>query len=142
MLKDFAILIGAALIAGAPVVDAQSLHKCVARTGQVSYQSHPCDGDARTAWVREAAPEAPPPPERQAAMRREKARRDVGSDYLSQLARRRRGRPVGHAISTSRDATACEAARRRREAVLERAGLERTFDLLRRLDDEVARACR
>lgn len=36
----------------------------------------------------------------------------------------------------------CERAKAKREAALERAGLKRTFDLLRRLDDEVHAACR
>lgn len=36
----------------------------------------------------------------------------------------------------------CERAKAKREAALERAGLKRTFDLLRRLDDAVYAACR
>ncbi|HEY4529761.1 MAG TPA: hypothetical protein VIG97_05455 [Luteimonas sp.] len=37
---------------------------------------------------------------------------------------------------------ACQAARARREKTLQRVGLKRTFDLLRKLDDEVWAACR
>lgn len=142
MRKDIAIFIVALLAACAPRASAQALHKCVGRDGHASYQSQPCDAGRRTVWVREATPEPPPSAERQKAMRREKARRDVQSAYLATLARRRRGAASGHAIATSRDAKACDAARRRREKTLERVGLERDFELLRRLDDDVARACR
>lgn len=142
MKRTVGILVGTMLAAAMPGAQAQSLHKCVARDGRASYQSQPCAAGMRTAWVREAPPEAPPSAERQARMRREQARRAVQSDYLASLAGRGRGPASGHAISTSRDAGACERARRRREDVLERVGLDRDFDLLRRLDDDVARACR
>lgn len=142
MRKRVVIVVGAALAAAMPALMAQSIHKCVARSGQVSYQSRPCAADARTEWARDAAPEPSPSAERRSAMRKEKARRAVESDYLARLAGQRRGRPAGHAISTSHDPDACEAARRHRDDVLGRVGLERTFELLRRLDDRVARACR
>lgn len=142
MRKEIAFFVVASLVVCAPRAAAQALHKCIGRDGQASYQSQPCDRGSRTVWVRDAAPERPPSVERQRSMRREKARRDVESAYLAKLAGRRRGSASGHAISTSRDAKRCEAARGRRERTLERVGLERDFDLLRRLDDEVARACR
>lgn len=142
MRRNVVFVIGAVLIACAPATAAQSLHKCVDRNGKVSYQSQPCAAGSRTSWVRDATPEPPPSPERRAAMRREKARREVESEYLAGLARRRRGAGAGHTISTLADPDACAAARQHRDKTLERVGLDRTFDLLRRLDDQVARACR
>ena len=61
--------------------------------------------------------------------------------------RQAQGRPaVRSPRSQARPARAapdrCQDARDRRERTLARVGLKRTFDLLRRLDDEVWAACR
>jgi hypothetical protein len=42
----------------------------------------------------------------------------------------------------SQDEIACQAATAKREDTLQRVGLNRNIDLLRRLDDELERACR
>jgi hypothetical protein len=126
----------AALACGAGAgVQAQTVYRCVSGDA-VRYQSQPCpQGTASRRW--DYAPEPAPSPALQ-------ARLDAIGRELVQ-----RNRPVplraGRKVKTSRSrprADACERARGRQQASLDRLKLKRTHDQLRRLEDEVTRHCR
>lgn len=127
---------------------AQTLYKCVAH-GSVSYQQRPCPTAARTVRTIEFSPEAPPSAAVLAA-REIKARQDrTESQFLARpdgflairrgagsRSRERRG------IDRRRNETACPTAKTKRERTLGRVGFDRNIDLLRKLDEDVADACR
>jgi hypothetical protein len=130
------------LLAGA--ADAQTLYKCVSKE-MVSYQQTPCPPSARTVRSIQTAPE-PPPTATQLAEQRRKAQQDrAESAFLSHLAGT--DQPRSARVSPRRIAardprkSACDAAKKSREHTLRAVGLDRSLDLLRRLDDEVAEAC-
>jgi len=153
----------ALLIAGA--ADAQTLYKCVAGNS-TSYQQQPCPRTARLVRSIETTPE-PPPTATQLVEQARKAKMDrEESAFLSHLAgtdqtrtayRSSRNRSSGYGSSgygssgyrstnrfvAQRDPQrdGCSAAKAARESALHAAGLGRTFELLRRLDDDVAEAC-
>lgn len=119
-------------------VAAQQVHKCVDGDNTV-YQSEPCaTGQAAKTW------DAPPDranPERQARL----------AAIQDELAARKRAKAIqkavprgsqGAAISLYRDPARCEAARVRRAAAFEAAGMRRTYELTRRMDDLVFDACK
>ena len=113
---------------------AQPGQKCIAADGHVTRTSEACGPGERLAGSYEAVPEpvtaganvvsAAPGAQRAP---RQASRNSVGT----------RGKAPGRAA-----ADRCQAARDRRERTLARVGLKRTFDLLRKLDDEVWAACR
>jgi len=134
----------------ASAADAQMLYKCISRAG-VSYQQTPCPTAARTVRTFETTPELPPTAAEVTA-RGKKARQDrAESTYLAHMAgtdrlaaidrgyasRSSSRRPSNH----SRKETACQGAKAKREHTLQRVGLDRNIDLLRRLDEDVAEAC-
>ncbi|MFL6592243.1 MAG: DUF4124 domain-containing protein [Luteimonas sp.] len=129
-------------------VSAQTLYKCIARTG-TSYQQAPCPAGARTGRTIETAPE-PPPTSEELAERARKALQDrAESEHLSRMAgtdrmvaatRRSEARQAG-ATQGTRHHDRCDSAKTHRQRALDRAGLSRTFDLLSTLDAEVAAAC-
>lgn len=134
----------------ASAADAQTLYKCISRAG-VSYQQTPCPPAARTARAIETTPE-PPPTAAELAARDKKARQDrAESTYLAHMAATDRIAAIDRgsasrsmrrrASSRSRSETACQTAKAKREHTLQRVGLDRTIDLLRRLDGDVAEAC-
>lgn len=114
---------------------AQTVYKCSVG-GAVSYQSAPCaQGSVSRRW--DYVPEPPSSPEVQARLDA------MGRELIL------RNRPVVSRAGTARRAvvtvarpTACERARERQRASLERLKLKRTHDQLRRLDDQVTRHCR
>lgn len=115
----------------APSALAGTLYKCVAR-GSVAYQTSPCEPGSVTAWTREFQPDPPPPAARaRSADPRGKEPRERYVAY----------RPVRWRVQRE-PLDPCEAAKAKRERELARVGLKRTFDLLRRLDDEVYDACK
>jgi len=130
--------------------DAKTLYKCVSRNG-VSYQQTPCPAAARTVRTIETTPEPSPTPAELAALDR-KARQDrAESAFLSHLAGTDRLATVQRgyapknlrrrADNQSRNESACQSAKATRERTLRRVGLDRTIDLLRRLDDHAEQAC-
>lgn len=136
----------AALLAAAVPASAQQVYKCV-KGKDVSYQSQPCADSAPVkAW--DATPE--PSPSAYELQRRHNAKLQAERDsaYLRRLAGRENlasgSRPVGAAIPVrdAKNQTACEAAKLQRKKVLDAVGLNRTFDLLRSLDDAVNKACK
>lgn len=123
-----------ALMCCAGPAAAQTVQTCVGADGHVTLTSAACGAGQRLAASRDAVPEPVP-----AAAPASAGRRANGGAAPRSVARRGARR----AASRSRPAVdRCEAARARRERTLQRVGLQRTFDLLRRLDDEVWAACR
>lgn len=134
----------------APVWAQQSgeLRKCVLPDGTLSFQQAPCDPGSRQLSSRSYVSEPPPTTEQ---MRARAAREKAGRIESAELSRRAgtapgRGGGTGggimHRVAIAKDDVACQRARLRREQRLEAVGLKRTYDLLRALNDEVARACR
>ncbi len=118
---------------------AETIYKCVGAKGSLSYQSQPCPASARraTAKVYGAIYEDP------AAERRvEQIRREM--DARSREFRRApsRYRSGGSYAQRDRQRSDCDAAKANRERKLETVGMSRNFDLLRQLDDQVARTCK
>lgn len=113
---------------------AQSVHKCVAPTGAVSYQSGACTGNSREAANWEAPSDPPPsgPPHPSSS----KPEGERSLEPRSARADRT------HLVRDAPKPSACEIAKADRDATLERVGLKRTFDLLSRLDEQVRKACR
>lgn len=108
----------------------QVVYQCVGSNGRTEYSSWPCKAGQVTRQAIPAAPDpvrpyVPPPP---APVRHHRPIRQASVPTQAQRERDAR-------------AMACRQAKREREATLARVGLRRTFDLLRRLDDEVRLAC-
>ena len=137
-----ALILCAALLLPASAY-AQVVYKCVGPKGQVAYRSTPCSANERVQNIYDATPERYSP-QREAERKRLRRSIDEGARRWSNLA----GTDGGTYRQTwspgpdpnSRHAR-CEAAKANREATLERVGLARTFDLLRRLDEIVWEAC-
>lgn len=139
---------GLAVPAIAAAQSAGELRKCVGRDGAVSFQQTPCPAGSRQVSSRPYVAERAPTHEevRARAAREQDARRE--SAELS----RRAGTDGGytrapsagslHRVPIARDDEACQRARRHREQTLQAVGMQRTYDLLRSLNDQVARACR
>lgn len=121
---------------------AQQVHKCVDHRGNVAYQSQPCADSQTTARTWEAQPD---PVSDRPAVPVAEPRRSTQNGYPKTKGRRSKaGGASGAAIpvENSGNSRACEAAKATRVRTLERVGLKRTFELLRRLDDAVNRACK
>ena len=118
---------------------AQQVHKCVGRSGSVAYQSQPC-GDAQTtlrSWEAPPDPVSEPPPSYPASA---SGQRHGNATAMPAVRRHRRVMGASIPVENSGNSHVCASAKATR--TLERVGLKRTFDLLRRLDDAVSRACR
>ena len=111
--------------------DAQTVQKCVSRSGQARYQSAPCERGMKTAEVWDAVPETVAPP----AVTASGARRHSSSR------RRAPGRRT-YASYASESADACAQARAYRDEGERRAGLSRNYELLSALQRRVYDACR
>ena len=106
-----------------------TVYRCVHRAGGVAFQSQPCGAGQRMTRGVPAPPDVEPvrPPRS----------RQVASD-----------RVVINTYSVAGDdqraqrRAICALARRNRDAALERIGLNRTYDLLQRLDTNVREACK
>jgi len=128
----------------------QTLYKCASRTGN-SYQQSPCGASSRMLESMVTVPE-PPPSAAQLAEQARKAEQDraesaflshlAGTDQLSMPYRASRYRRASSAPAR-RDAHGddCGLAKATRKSTLQAVGSSRTYELLRRLDDEVAKAC-
>lgn len=110
---------------------AETLYRCVARDGAVSYQSQPCLASARLDRVVEYRPEPVAKVER-LPVRPVSTRRGLRHGHRTTTA--------GHASRTTA-ADRCRAAQAKRSATLERLGLKRTYVRLSRLDASVRAAC-
>lgn len=117
---------------------AQQVYKCV-DGGNTVYQSDPCaSGQAVKSW--DAVPETPDP---HGQARLDAMQRELDARRRSRTrGRSAQGAVLGAAISQYRDPHACETAKAQRAAAFEAAGLRRTFELTRRMDDRVFDACK
>jgi hypothetical protein len=121
----------AALLIVQPAM-AQSVYKCVAVNGGVSYQSKPCPATRQVTAIYPATPEPTPTP-RSPSQYQGGNSTNYGPAYAMDNSGSR-DREVRRAQ--------CNAARTHRESVLKSVGLSRTFDLLRQLDESVYEACK
>jgi hypothetical protein len=127
---------------------AGTLYQCVSGSTS-SYQQQPCPPSARTVRRIDVVPEPPLTGSERAeqAARREQGRaesaflsRMAGTDAIAVAYRpssRRRSSPA-----TRRTGDRCDATKATRTAVRRSLGMERDIDLLRKLDGDVAAACR
>lgn len=122
-------------------VSAQTIYKCTGADGVPAYQSSPCGNGLgmQTQWQPLAEPgEADAKARAELEARIERDRQSVRAHN----AKRHKASGASGSRVRARNATACDAARARREATLQRVGLKRNFELLRKLDDAVFNACR
>lgn len=125
------LLFGLLLLVPVLPAAADSLFRCVARSGAVSYQSQPCSAQQRLDRVVDYRPEPVAAHMGRASIL---ARRQPHTTMRMAAARGIRGGTV-----TASDR--CRAAKSQREASLQRLGLKRTYDQLSALDAGVRAAC-
>ncbi|NYF19402.1 hypothetical protein HDC36_000839 [Xanthomonas sp. JAI131] len=123
------------LVAVAAPAHAQQVYKCVSGKA-VTYQSAPCvSGSAVKSW--DAAPV--PEPSNAELWRRYRMQQELDQRYAAQHSS---SRAYGASVSGSQSGSACEAAKRQRDAVYKAAGLKRSFELSSRMDGQVHDACK
>lgn len=133
------ILAGLVLLA-ATAAQADQVRKCSGRDGHHSYVSGACPPGTRQLWVLEVTPEpvaADEPARRLAALEQWQWRQEQLRSRSMGVRYRWRPRPR---VDTA--ARACDKARRRRDEIRDRDWYTVTIDRLRKLDEQVARACR
>ena len=119
-----------ACLLAAPV-SAAELYRCVAENGSVSYQDAACDGGSVLSKTIPVRVDAAPAEAKSAKAKSSRAKARAAESPRSMGANARKQRRA-----------ACEQARKARDATLARAGLSRTFEQLRALDDGVYEACK
>lgn len=126
------LLFGLLLLVPVLPAAADSLFRCVARSGAVSYQSQPCSAQQRLDRVVDYRPEpVAVHAEQTSVMSRRQPRISARSGNMRVI--RTRG------VTTASDR--CRASKAQREASLQRLGLKRTYDQLSALDAGVRAAC-
>jgi len=119
------------LAGGALPVVAGDLHRCVGPAG-VTYQQVPCGpGQVLSKTIPVVADGPADQPRAAKAQRKSGSERRVSS-----------GARASKTDALDRRRATCATARRTRDEKLERLGLRRTFEDLRKLDDRVQAACR
>lgn len=118
---------------------AQVIYKCVGKDKHVSFQTDPCGGSQRqaSATAYENRPTNPAIIRENQRIAEEMERRNAAmrGGYGSSYGGGRQ--PDSRDIARRR----CEDAKRDREQQIKAVGMARTYDLLRRLDAMVSRAC-
>ncbi len=124
------------LLAGAGIANAGTLHVCVDARGIRSYQDIPCAPQAHAVGTREYDKTTVDPAlaARTRAIEAEMDRRNRAGGGRIVVAGGGARRPPAP--------SACEAAKAKRKATLDRVGLKRNFDLLSQLDGEVWSVCK
>jgi hypothetical protein len=129
------------LLAGS--AEAQVIYRCKGADGIVAIQSGPCGPSQRDQGTRyydtgRASPEAI------ARRQRVEAEMEGRRQREHQAASRVPWSPGNYASNDARaqQRAACEQAKVYRKSTLERVGLNRTFNLLRQLNESVQRACK
>ena len=133
------------LAAMAGMACANTVHKCIGPGGTVSYQDAPCAAGSREGGSWAADPEPAPTPAQQQAREHRQQQDRAESDFLSRRAGTDRigsGRAPASRVTRESAPSACETAKAKREKTLDSVGLKRTYDLLRKLDEQVRAACR
>lgn len=113
---------------------AAELMRCVTADGAVSYQDKPCDAGSRltkTIAVPEAREEEREVKTKPAKTAKAKAPKSA-----------RGGGKAARTDKRDRQRQTCAAARAEEQRVLDKVGLERTFEQLRSLGDKVQSACK
>lgn len=121
---------------------AQHVYKCV-EGKEISYQSEPCATAKAITKIWQATPDRQVPVDEQ--WQRYYANKKIESDRqaMRQRAATISGRSVSGGTSISmQQGAGCATAKQYRQAALDAAGINRTHDLLRRLDDAVYEACK
>lgn len=113
---------------------AAELFRCVAADGAVSYQDTPCEAGSRLTKTI-AVPEA------RAEERVVKAKSAKAAKAKAPKAARGGTKPA-KTDKRDRQRQACFAARAEEQRMLDKLGLERTFEQLRSLGDKVQAACK
>lgn len=128
------LLAGIAVSAGA-----QSVYKCRDAKGQPVYQSEPCP-EAEKRWDTQ-----PSTTTWDEYYKRQAADRKIAADRRHMRARARELSsgvgPTGASVSVP-NADACRQAKAQRQAAYDAAGINRSFDLSRQMDDLVYNACK
>ncbi len=131
-----AILLLATMVAGS--ASAQQVHKCV-EGGKTIYQSAPCaNGAPRKSWDATPQPETYANQVRLERIRQQNRIRAQGGSYQASA----RGGGSGAVVSQYRDPGLCQAAKDRRDAAYRAAGVNRSFEFSRQMDDQVYAACK
>lgn len=126
------LLLIALLFALLPPAQADSLYRCVARDGAVSYQSQACAAQQRLDRVVEYRPDrVVARVEPDSVISRRQPHRYAASGGTRSV------RAVNPPTASQR----CRAGKARREAALQRLGLKRTYAQLSALDADVRAAC-
>ena len=127
------------LVAIAAPAAAQSVFKCRDAKGNAVYQSEPCP-NAEKRW--DTQPSATTWDD---YYKRQAADRQIAADRRHMRARARDissgSGPVGAAVGPQAS-SACQQAKAHRQAAYDAAGLHRTFELSRQMDDMVYNACK
>lgn len=126
-------------IALSPVVLAADgvIYKCVDRSRNVTFQNEPCPETHSTRSTRVYTDPGYNPDlarkiaDDERAIQRRKAESAAAGSYS-----------FGTPAQERPEVVRCRNARRERDRTLQRVGLKRAFDLLRRLDDNVYEACK
>ena len=126
------------LLACALPAAAESLNRCIARDGAVSYQALPCATTARLDRVVEYRPDPVATRAQEYSERSLRAATPRGHGHGHGRMREGMGRRTAPAASA---AQRCRAARARREAALQRLGLKRRYAQLSQLDAELRADC-
>lgn len=125
---------------------AQSLYKCTDSQGRNSYQSVACGDHQQHVWTRDVpvASSSPPAPRSTVAnpSSKPKTPAPAARNPRSRGGKSSRSRGSGTTISLHNDPVACATAKERRRKAYEKAGLNRTFETSRKMDDLVYQACR
>lgn len=123
---------------------AQTVQKCVAPAGQITLTSSECGAGERLVARYDAVPVSEPTPATAAVPSVRQPGAVPGRGRVSASASAATAKHgVRRGTSRSRKAPdACQSARAKRDTTLQRVGLKRNFDLLRKLDDEIWSACR
>lgn len=124
---------------------AQVINRCVGKGGAVGFYSGPCPAGYQQSRSWDATPEAPPTNDELWKRYYQRKQGEADSRYLSQLAgTSRASEAAGHQVraTNARNDAQCEIAKMHRADALERAGLNRSYDFLSRLDEMVRDACR
>jgi hypothetical protein len=120
-----------ACLLAAPAAGAE-LYRCVAADGAVSYQDAPCAGGSTLSKT------IPVSVADDKARERKPIKSRAGTGRSAKT-----GRPKESAADgRTRQRAACAKARKERDTKLERLGLNRTFEQLRAMDDQVEVVCK
>lgn len=120
----------------APAMGAE-LYRCVSAGGAVSFQDVPCAEGQQSRTIPVLVDPVLVDPVRAEPAKRTASRAKATASKPSASKSGSRG-----SDPRARQRAACEKARKQRDEALDRAGLNRTFETLRALDDRVHEACK